>query len=387
MMTSPASPLRIAAGGMVAMAVAMGIGRFLYTPVLPGMMAGAGLNASGAGLIASANYLGYLAGAFAAAGGWAQGREFRVMLAGLLASGFLCGAMAATGSLGAWLVIRFLAGIASAFVMVFVSTVVFAFLAAKGRDDLQSLHFGGVGLGIALSSAMMALLVLAGAQWPAGWTGGALLSIAGFAAVAFLLRPASVASGTKKHEPAVEWTAPLVRLTVSYGLFGAGYIVTATFLIAIVRAGEGGRMFEAIVWLVAGLAGLPSVFVWRALVPRFGLIGTYAAGCVVEAIGVSASVTMPAPFGPLLAAVLLGGTFIAVTALGLQAGRGMAGAAPRRALALMTAAFGTGQILGPIAAGWLADRTGSFFLPSLAAAGLLCLCALIVVVPAPRPPQ
>jgi len=47
-------------------------------------------------------------------------------------------------------------------------------------------------------------------------------------------------------------------------------------------------------------------------------------------------------------------------------------------LALMTASFGVGQIVGPIAAGMLAERSGSFFLPSLAAAAVLMMSGLIV---------
>ncbi len=372
-----ASSLRMAFGGAVAMAVAMGIGRFIYTPILPGMMAQAGLSAADAGLIASSNYLGYLAGAVAAAYGWAAGRERMVMLVGLAASAFLAGAMALSDGLAPWLAIRFLAGAASAFAMIFTSTIVFSHLSGAGRDDLQSLHFGGVGLGIAVSSLALATLVIVDAQWEAGWIAGAVLSAAGLAVVAMLVRGGPPASGAGRREPDLVWSPALVRLTVAYGLFGAGYIVTATFLIAIVRAGEGGRLFEAAVWLTAGLADMPSVFVWRKLVGRLSLTSVYAVGCAVEALGVSASVMLGGVAGPLIGAVLLGGTFIAVTAFGLQAGRAMAGAAPRRALAFMTAAFGSGQILGPVAAGYLADWTGSFYLPSMAAAAVLLLSAAI----------
>ena len=84
-----------------------------------------------------------------------------------------------------------------------------------------------------------------------------------------------------------------------------------------------------------------------------------------------ASVSLGGYWGPMIGAVLLGVTFVAVTAYGLQAGRQLAEKALRRTFALMTAAFGTGQILGPIFAGFTADWTGSFVLPSLGAALML----------------
>ena len=375
--SAPANPLRYAAAGMIAMAVAMGIGRFVYTPILPGMMEELGLSASDAGLIASANYLGYLLGAIAAAGGWAQGRERLVMLAALAASALLAGAMGLTGNFAAFVAIRFLAGVASAFVMIFVTTIVFSHLAATGRNGLQALHFGGVGVGIAVSSVMTGALVLVGAAWPAGWLWSGALSIAGFLIVLLTIDRGPLVAGAIQREPPLPKSAALVKLIIAYGLFGLGYIVTATFIIAIVREGDSGRLFESAVWLVTGLAGIPSVYLWSRMVPRLGLTGTFALGCIVEAVGVVASVGMGGYAGPLLAGVLLGGTFIAITAIGLQAGRLLAPQAPRRALALMTASFGTGQILGPIIAGYLADWSGSFVVPSMGAALVLLLCAAI----------
>ena len=111
-------------------------------------------------------------------------------------------------------------------------------------------------------------------------------------------------------------------------------------------------------------------------VRRIGLARTFAVGCLVEAAGVAASVGIGGYSGPLIAAVLLGGTFIAVTAQGLQAARRLALDAPRRALALMTASFGAGQIIGPIVAGHLADRAGNFVSGSALAAIMLLAAAV-----------
>lgn len=371
MKVAAASPLRFALAGMIGMAAAMGIGRFVYTPILPGMMEALHLSAADAGLIASANFAGYLAGAYAAAGGWAHGRERGLMLAGLAASTGLAAAMGMTGVLTAFLVIRFLAGVASAFVMVFLTAIVFSRLEAAGRTGLQALHFGGVGFGIAVSSLLMALLVDWHADWQAGWFWSAGLSAVAFVAVALTVNRGPRGGTENAREPRLPKNPALTRMILSYGLFGFGYVVTATFLVAIVRAGGAGRVFEAVVWMVAGVVSFPSIWLWQAIAARMGVYAAYAAACLVEAVGVVASVTLGGTLGPLLASVLLGVTFMAVVALGLQATRLLAPAAPRRAIALMTTSFGVGQIVGPIVAGVLAERSGSFALPSLLAALVL----------------
>jgi len=364
---------RYALGGLIGMAAAMGIGRFVYTPILPGMMDELAMSASDAGLIASANYLGYLIGAVLAAGGWAHGQERAIMLASVLASAVLCIAMGLTDSFAAFVVIRFAAGLASAFMLVFLGTIVFSHLAAAGRMDLQAMHFSGVGVGIAISSVMIGALVLAHQPWNAGWIWAGLLSLLAFVVVALLVRQGPVVTGEPVREPPLPDDPALKRIIFSYGLFGFGYIVTATFLIAIVRSGEGGRLFEAAVWLVCGLAIPPANFLWQRLSRKFGLANVVALGCLTEAAGVMASVAIGGYAGPLIAAVLLGGTFVSITALGLQMGRVLAGRSPRRALALMTAAFSVGQMVGPLVAGWLADATGTYFAGSAIAA--LCLVA------------
>ena len=385
-MNASPSPLRLAFAGMTALAVAMGIGRFVYTPILPGMMEALHLTPADAGWIASANYLGYLVGALAAAGGWAHGRERMLMFASLAASALLAGLMGLNETMAAFLVIRFLAGLASAFVMVFMSSIVFSHLAEAGRGDLQALHFGGVGLGIAASSALLAILVTEHADWTAGWLWSGAISLAGLLLVALLAGSATPANGVAGREPALPRDRPLTKMIVAYGLFGFGYVVTATFLIAIVRQGGGSRVFEASVWMVAGLAGFPSTWFWQKLAGRIGLYAAYAVTCLIEVVGVTASVVVKGASGPLIAGVLLGGTFIAITALGIQIGRQLALQSPRRIFAVMTAAFGLGQIVGPIAAGLLAQASGNYTLASIMAAAALLLSGVIAWSAAPKSP-
>ncbi|KRB28131.1 MFS transporter [Mesorhizobium sp. Root695] len=386
-MTSVASTaLRFAFAGMVAMAVAMGIGRFVYTPILPGMMEELHLSPADAGWIASANYLGYLVGAFAAAGGWAHGRERLLMLAGLGASAVLAALMGLTDAMAAFLIIRFLAGLASAFVMVFMASIVFSHINAAGRGDLQAWHFGGVGLGIAVSAAMMAVLVTEHAGWSAGWLWSAAISACGFVLVALLVNEGPLSNGEVAREPALRMDRSLIKVVIAYGLFGFGYVVTATFLVAIVRQGGGSRVFEAMVWMVAGLAGFPSTWLWQKIAARTGLYAAYALACFIEVVGVTASVAIGGRTGPLLGGVLLGGTFIAITAFGLQTARQLAPQAPRRIFALMTAAFGLGQIIGPVVAGFLAQMSGDFFLASITAAVVLVVSGAITWSAAPKSP-
>ncbi len=364
------------------MAVAMGFGRFSYTPILPGMMAGLGLSPADAGLIASANFVGYLVGAVAAGYGWAAGRERTISLSALAATAVLLLAMGLTSSIVLFSIIRFLAGVASAFTMIFTSAIVLSRGLAAGNPHVQSAHFGGVGIGIAVSSLMVFLLPAQGfgivANWQAAWFGGAVIACIGTIIVAALL-PSGPSSGksTEREKPLV-WTRPLVVVTLTYGLFGFGYVITATFLVAMARQGASDHTVEFLAWLITGLSAAISVHLWRRAVPRLGITGVYLAGLLVEAVGLILVVALPSPYAPLIGGLMLGATFIMVTAYGLQIGRALAPQSPRKALAFMTAAFGVGQIIGPLVAGWLAQGSGSFNAPTLVAAGALLFCAALI---------
>ena len=371
----------VAIAGAVAMAAAMGFGRFSFTPILPGMITGLPLSPADAGLIAAGNFAGYLFGAVLAAYGWATGREWLIALASLLATALLLGAMGISDSVPAFIAIRFLAGVASAFVLIFTSSLVLGY--AGGNDHVQSTHFGGVGVGIAVSSLMVAviaaLLPPGGQGWRLDWLVGGLITLAMTLVVWRLLPASPPAAGRTPAEPKLAWRLPLALVTLSYGLFGFGYVITATFIVAMARMGAAGQTIEFLTWFLTGCTAAVSIFAWQPAMVKFGLVRVYVTGLLVQAGGVLASVVLPLPAAPLVGGMLLGATFIMVTAYGLRIGRHLAPESPRRALAFMTAAFGLGQIVGPLTAGVIAERTGSFTVPSLLAAGALFVCAALIV--------
>jgi len=373
------APLRLLVGGGAALAAAMGIGRFAYTPILPAMEAAAHLDTNQAGLLASANYAGYLAGALATATITPRAARGRVLVVSLLAVVVTTALMAGTTNLAAWGIIRFFSGLASAGVFVLVSGIVLDALRRQKRASLSGWLFSGVGVGIALSG-----LVVRVAGGALGWR-GEWLALALLAAIAigpswrWLLRDHRAAATTAQERPTPHRAvrAALVLLLVAYLLEGLGYIVTGTFLVAIVDRMRGLGGFGPSVWIVVGLAAAPSGVVWSRLAARLGYARALALAYAAQACGIGLPLLGGA--GPaLVSAILFGGTFIGISALTLT----LAGQiAPRRSaglIGLLTAGYGLGQIAGPILAGVLAGRARTFG-PALTAATAIVLLGGILV--------
>lgn len=112
-MQSP-SATSAALGGLIALAAAIGIGRFVYTPILPPMIAALGFSRATAGLIASANFIGYLTGALLAASPRLPGSRRAWLLGSLAVSALTTAGMGGVHSLLPFLALRFAGGLASA---------------------------------------------------------------------------------------------------------------------------------------------------------------------------------------------------------------------------------------------------------------------------------
>jgi predicted MFS family arabinose efflux permease len=371
--------LNVAFGGLLAMAAALGIGRFVYTPILPLMLDSLGWSKADAGLVASANFLGYLIGALVAGQPIVSSAAHKWLLIALTVSATTTAGMGIPLDIYTIMAMRFIGGVASAFVIVCASTVVLDRLSAAGRGNLAALHFAGVGAGIFVSAAAVAVSIASGIGWRSLWVAaGSLAALAGLLA-AVLLRPAcdnspgGLSAKTSGAKPAA------IKMILAYGLFGFGYVITATFLVTIVRESPEIRSAEPWIWMLFGVAAVPSVPLWQRLGHWIGLMRAYAVACIIEAIGVATSSDWVTTPGVCVSAVLLGGTFMGLTALGLMSGRWLAGSHPQRIISLMTVSFGAGQMVGPSVAGFLAESTGSLRSASRLAAAALLLAALFAV--------
>jgi MFS family permease len=239
-------------------------------------------------------------------------------------------------------------------------------------------------MGIATSALVVGAVSRSGGTWRQEWLAAGLVAIAATIVVAVLAPRAAAAPASGGQRSGSVGATPVV---VAYGLFGFGYVITATFLVAIVREQAALAPLEPWVWALVGLSAVPSVALWNRIASLIGVVRAFALACALEAVGVTASVLWLSAAGAGLAAILLGATFVAITSLGLEVARDHTKTDPGRMVAVMTVAFSTGQIIGPVYAGALHDRFGSFVPSTLSAAAALILAGLLplrLTVPAKR---
>jgi predicted MFS family arabinose efflux permease len=372
------SPLRVLIGGMLGMMVAMGIGRFAFTPILPLMQRDLGISHSLAGGLASLNYVGYLAGAILCA---IWPRILRSTLVNVGALGCCIGTtlmMGLTLSPFWWGCLRLLGGAASALLFVVIAIEVSEILAQSRHSRWSSALYGGIGLGIVLSGVTVPLLDRCGG-WQGAWLGMGALSVL-LATAGVLIagkRRGSVAVPDSAAAPAGRLSG-IVRLATPYLFEGFGYIVSATFLVTMIAHTPGLAGFASWSWVAVGLAAAPSTIFWQQTASRIGVRPALTLAYLLQACGIFLSINAATPMRAGLAAMIFGGTFLGIVALSMaEAGR-RCSAEGRRAAAVMTVCFGSGQVVGPSLAGYLADMHGSFTLPLLLAGVVVAIGGLLV---------
>jgi predicted MFS family arabinose efflux permease len=342
------STLAICLAGALALAVAMGIGRFAFTPLLPLMQREGLLGAGGGAALAAINYAGYLVGALTAARLATHPR--RLVLASLLATAAVTAAAGVLQGLAAWLLLRGLAGVLSAWVMVGVSSWAIGALARRGRAGAGGWVYAGVGLGIAAAGAL---------AWARGvdvsaalWQELGLLALVAAAVVALCWRAdtAVASSPAASSASTLKPTRGHGGLILSYGLFGFGYILPATYLPAMARALVDDPRLFGLAWPVFGAAATLSTLLAGPVLARWSRNKVWAVCHLMMAAGCVLPLASRSGAAIALAALAVGGSFMVATMAGLQLARDRAAANPAPLLSRLVAAFALGQIAGPLVA-------------------------------------
>lgn len=353
---------RVLIASVAAVIITVGIARFAYTPMIPEMISAGVLSQSLAGLLATANYAGYLSGAFLIAMIQSSALKIRLYQLGLLGAVLTTGLMGFSSNEWLWYLLRYLAGLSSSAGVLIGAGLLMSWLLRQGHKPELGIFFSGLGIGIVIT-AILAELIRAHFSWNQQWL------IYAAAALVLLLpvwrwspdyRRSLPTRVTAATEGVSERSRFMLLLQLSYFCAGVGYVVTATFLVAIAEASPllSGRGW--LIWLVAGISAAPACWLWDLLVRRQGDWQALLWAYLLNAFSVLLLMTMSGLTGVMLSAITYGASFIGIVSMTLSMVGRLYPDNPSRPMSRLTFSYGIAQMLAPAMVGYMAESDGDY---------------------------
>jgi len=375
----PLQPWQVLAGGVCGLVLTIGLARFAYTPLLPLMQSQTGLTDAGAGALAAANYAGYMTGAVWFA--WVDDVKWRHRLygLGLWLALLMTAAMAVSASPVWWALCRFLAGWCGATGMLLGSGLVLGWLMRQGQAPQLGPFFMGIGLSIVVTAVGSWMGNAMWPEWSSQWLAFAGMGLL-FAVPAWRWRPpvppvVITNAAVNASRMSRRW---LMTLLLSYFAAGWGFVISATFTVAIVEREPALIGQGPWAWALVGLAAMPAVFVWDRVARLWG-----DKWALLMAFGLQTlAIILPAWSGSLWAALVgalgYGATFIGIVSMTLAWVGRRSPQNPGKAMARLTLSYGAAQILAPVVVGAMAQAAGSFHAGLWLTAGVMALGMLLL---------
>ncbi len=359
--TSPGELFTVLAAGAIVLLVAHTLGRFIYTPLLPYLVADGQIDAQQGAAIATWNYLGYLIGALLAIR-WHRIDHIRLLLPIAMVVHIITSlVLTQIDQVSVISIVRWLNGVANGIAFVQAPALILEWLVWRNRASLSGLVYFGVGFGLLVSSGLVTLtsdwLVGAERWWPA-----ALLSIPlAWWGTARLLK-LEVAGQPTESGARPPTSGPLldrasIPLFLAYAGGGLGYILPMTFLplLATLQLPKGAWLIDGS-WLIVALVTIPSAWVWNYLGAKLGDLPAIRLNFIIQLLGVLAAVVLPGATGIVLCALLVGSTFLGTVLLTQRIGRALHPHQGPRISAALVALYAFAQMVGPwLAKQWLAQ--------------------------------
>ena len=366
--------------GTAALALAIGIGRFTYTPILPFMLEELNITKTEGGLIASWNFFGYLCGSLLSISSIFKKRVKLVFFISIVLSISTTFLMSIDDEVIFFIIIRFISGLSSAFVLIFGTALILPSIQALGKISLSTSHFMGVGFGIVISSILVTFLGELGFHWDDLWIGVAVLSVI-LAVPIFICTPNEILQYSYSQNSNYKNNFSFSLISISYGLYGFGYVILGTFISAMARETSGLEATEMYVWLLVGLAGIPMVIFWPWFGKKIGNDLALFFACAIMGLGVLMPVLLENKVGITSASILLGSTFIPITALALLEGQSRYNGSIRVSTAILTSSFSVGQMIGPYFGGVIIDLFNSYSIALTISSISLFIASILMINP------
>nr|WP_298249304.1 YbfB/YjiJ family MFS transporter [uncultured Halomonas sp.] len=373
---------RVLLAGLFSQLLCVGVARFAYTPLLPVMQQQTWLSDAQGGWLAALNYAGYMLGALTAASISSIRLKDTLYRLTLVLALLSTAGMALADNFWLWATMRLVAGFSSSGAMLLASGLILHWLISHRQRGELGIHFAGLGLGMLLAALAVEWMLRLSLDWQAQWWGFAGLAVALLIpAWCWLPRPAKPVVGSESEQrQARPPSRTFMRLMLAaYFCAGYGYVISATFIVAIVErepllAGAGNWTFALV-----GLAAAPAVVLWDLIARRIGYLGALIVAMSLQVVGIVLPALTDNLVGVLASAVLYGGTFLGCVSLVLTMAGRLYPQSPARMMGRMTLAYGAAQIIAPALTGMLAEATGHYDLGLWLAGGFVVLGALLLI--------
>ncbi|MCD8864669.1 MULTISPECIES: YbfB/YjiJ family MFS transporter [Staphylococcus] len=366
--------------GMLALFIVMAIGRFAYTPILPFMQVSEHMDSAQAGFLATINYLGYLIGAIIPMYFIFKSKaiDLKIYLIINIMATILMGV---TESYSLWSMLRLVSGITSGTVFVLASNIVLEALRQAQKSNISGLLYSGVGLGI-FTSSIYIFFQTHNDSWQLTWIVLGVVSLLGGMFVIFGMRDNPTIKIDQTQHAKIEDRQPLnakfIRyFSIAYFCEGAGYIITGTFLVAIVKSIPELADYAALSWMFVGLGAIPSTVMWSVIAEKIGYDKATYCAFVLQIIGVSLPILSNHTLILMISSILFGSTFLGLTTLFMSTGQKLMyqSGGKSNLVASLTVIYSVGQMVAPAISGVLIGASNNYNI-ALAFATLVLIIGL-----------
>lgn len=357
----PIETIKVLAASVIAVVVMVGIARFSYTPMIPEMMEALGLSQSVVGMLATVNYAGYLTGALLITRISDLGLKVRLYQLGLVVAVVSTVLMGYTSNVWLWFVLRFVSGLSTSAGMLLGAGLLMSWLIKNNQKSELGVFFSGIGLGIVLT-AVLAELIKDPFTWDQQWVVYGLVALV-LLVPAWLWMPDYRACALPRtgDGAAGDERGRFIRiLQLAYFCAGVGYVVTATFLVAIAESMPELAGHGWLIWLIAGLSATPACWLWDVFSRRWGQwIALYLA-YTLNSVSILMLIVNTSMASVMLSSVIYGISFIGIVSMMLAMVGRVFPENPSRPMSRLTFSYGIAQMLAPAVVGYLADAEGSY---------------------------